>query len=35
MNTKKLYEEMVLKTPKSDLVQIGTAAKAEPEKVAV
>ena len=32
---RRVYEEMVLKKPKSDLVQIGAAAKAEEEKVAV
>ncbi len=32
---RELYEEMVLKKPKSELVQIGAPAKAEEEKVAV
>ena len=32
---RKLYEEMVLQKPKSELVQIGAPAKVEEEKVAV
>lgn len=32
---RKVYEELVLKTPKSDLVQIGASAKVEADKGAV
>jgi hypothetical protein len=35
VQVRKVYEEIVLQKPKSDLVQIGAPAKAEEEKAAV